>query len=187
MQGGTNAPSITLELAAEKPLNSLYPIAMMPRGDLSDLEPSVRKQLQSGHPGGTLLIWPIETRIGWPLRCVRYWNDGVYGWGSFFYGIGPRPQMVVGGVTISKGPRPFDGKVVPYEPIAGGLVVDALVWGGMVMSVWWLASSVRRWRRRAAGRCVACGYELVGVVGGVCPECGVESGLIARKEALRRE
>lgn len=31
---------------------------------------------------------------------------------------------------------------------------------------------VRRRRRRAGGRCVACGYNLTGNVSGICPECG---------------
>jgi hypothetical protein len=30
----------------------------------------------------------------------------------------------------------------------------------------------RRERRIAAGRCVACGYNLTGNISGVCPECG---------------
>lgn len=38
----------------------------------------------------------------------------------------------------------------------------------------WLASraGVRRDARRAAGLCVACGYDLTGNVSGRCPECG---------------
>ncbi len=31
-----------------------------------------------------------------------------------------------------------------------------------------------RWRRNRRGSCVGCGYSLVGLDGGVCPECGGE-------------
>ena len=31
---------------------------------------------------------------------------------------------------------------------------------------------LRRWRRRCAGHCVRCGYDLTGNESGVCPECG---------------
>lgn len=33
---------------------------------------------------------------------------------------------------------------------------------------------LRRWRRRRKGLCLWCGYDLVGNVSGVCPECGTE-------------
>jgi len=33
-------------------------------------------------------------------------------------------------------------------------------------------SPKRRWRRRRAGRCIYCGYNLTGNLSGVCPECG---------------
>lgn len=31
---------------------------------------------------------------------------------------------------------------------------------------------LRRWRRRRAGHCITCDYDLSGNVSGVCPECG---------------
>lgn len=45
------------------------------------------------------------------------------------------------------------------------LAVLMVAWSG------WLVRGVKR-RRRLAGCCVGCGYSLVGLEGGVCPECG---------------
>ena len=38
----------------------------------------------------------------------------------------------------------------------------------------WLVDPLRKRRRRKAGQCAACGYDLTGNVSGVCPECGAE-------------
>lgn len=174
MQGGTTAPSLLLELGAADPPIPPFPIAMHAHGNISDLAPAVLQQIKSGMPGGTILIWPIETRFGWPMRCLRYWNDGVYGWGSFGFAAGSTPQRVVGGVTITPGKGPFDRKVLPYEPIPLGLLVNTLVMGGFVFCF----GAMRRWavrqERRIRGRCEKCGYDLTGVVASVCPECGAE-------------
>jgi hypothetical protein len=43
------------------------------------------------------------------------------------------------------------------------------------LPAWWLVVVRRRWRRdrrREAGRCPECGYDLTGNLSGVCPECG---------------
>lgn len=34
---------------------------------------------------------------------------------------------------------------------------------------------LRRWRRRRAGQCIKCGYDLTGNVSGRCPECAMET------------
>ena len=39
-------------------------------------------------------------------------------------------------------------------------------------TVHFVRGPLRRWRRRKAGQCVGCGYDLTGNVSGVCPECG---------------
>lgn len=59
---------------------------------------------------------------------------------------------------------------LPVRPIWGGFVVNTGVFGGGVGAVWGLCAAARRGRRRLAGRCVTCGYELAGL--SRCPECG---------------
>jgi len=53
--------------------------------------------------------------------------------------------------------------VVPWWAIA----MPLSVW-----PIWWLLWDRMRWRRRMAGRCVGCGYDLRETTGGTCPECG---------------
>ena len=72
--------------------------------------------------------------------------------------------------------RVSPGCVLPLLPLSGFLV-DTAFWGGAAFVVWSVPSFVRRRVRRRRGRCVRCGYELVGVA--VCPECGTSSGVIA--------
>ena len=60
------------------------------------------------------------------------------------------------------------GPVLPAWP---GFAIDAAFWGGAVYLTL-AASGVLRRLLRPAGRCLACGYDLSGTQGGVCPECG---------------
>jgi hypothetical protein len=43
---------------------------------------------------------------------------------------------------------------------------------------------LRRWRRRRAGCCLACGYDLTGNVSGVCPECATPTGIVPPAERV---
>jgi hypothetical protein len=56
---------------------------------------------------------------------------------------------------------------LPIEMI--GFHVGAMSFIGWVLAV---RSTNRRARRRLAGKCVACGYDLAGNKSGTCPECG---------------
>ncbi|MEQ9096822.1 MAG: hypothetical protein RIE32_11225 [Phycisphaerales bacterium] len=62
--------------------------------------------------------------------------------------------------------------VVPYAPRWPGLLANTLFYAGLVLAILaWLRARTMR-RRRAAGRCLACGYEL-GAGVERCPECGL--------------
>lgn len=66
--------------------------------------------------------------------------------------------------------------VGPLYTAGWGLVLAALAWG---------AGALRRGLRRRFGRCIACGYDLCGLVDAekgktVCPECG--SAAVAGEE-----
>lgn len=73
------------------------------------------------------------------------------------------------------------GYTVPYGPVWSGIVLNSLVgavgiWASVVLPV-----AIRRARRRGRGLCVACGYDLAGVDGVVCPECGGRQAAIGAR------
>jgi hypothetical protein len=54
--------------------------------------------------------------------------------------------------------------------LAAGAAVTLLPLAAVAVRVHWHAHRVAR--RRAAGECLRCGYDLTGNVSGTCPECG---------------
>ncbi len=104
---------------------------------------------------------------GWPLRCMtarmERWTEEI------------SPQnfamkIVWRGAWRIELPKKDLPAALPLRPIWGGLLVDSMLFGALIGSPWWVASVVRR-RRRKKGLCVWCGYDVKGLRG-KCPECG---------------
>jgi hypothetical protein len=85
---------------------------------------------------------------GWRFSSMREWHFGrfAFGWDE---GSGVMTRFVAG------------------LPLWAVLALFMLY-----PAVAFLRGPYRRYRRRVAGRCVRCGYDLTGNVSGVCPECG---------------
>lgn len=66
---------------------------------------------------------------------------------------------------------------LPVFPIWPGLLGNIAVWSAAAFILLWSPSAIRRARRRRGGRCEACGYVLMGLREGRCPECGAEVAL----------
>lgn len=64
--------------------------------------------------------------------------------------------------------------MIPLRPIWRGFIGNAAVFAGVLAMAWGGPGVVRRAIRRRRGCCVACGYSLLGALGGRCPECGVK-------------
>jgi len=121
--------------------------------------------------------WIVVER-GWPLpaaRCVIVEDSlrpgrGVPDIRGGRWIGGPRPGAppVRGGV----GRMPM---AIPLQPIGLGLLANTAILGLVAAvlgaGVGWLWRTRSRSRRRA-GRCVGCGYDLVGIRSDRCPECG---------------
>lgn len=65
---------------------------------------------------------------------------------------------------------------LPLLPIWRGLLIDTAFWGGVWFVLLWptglVAGKIKRVRRRKRGRCAWCRYDLRGIEGAFCPECG---------------
>ncbi len=74
---------------------------------------------------------------------------------------------------IPRADPPLRRDHLPIQPLWGGFAANTAVNLGAVALLWYGLTSLRRLRRRRAGRCPACGYFLAGLAPGApCPECG---------------
>lgn len=72
---------------------------------------------------------------------------------------------------------------IPLRPIWPGLLGNAVFYTALLLVPLAVVRLVRTRRRRARGRCVACGYELGPTLErgvGVCPECGLAARALFR-------
>ena len=67
------------------------------------------------------------------------------------------------------------GVELPYHPIWPGLLANTAIYAG----AWWVIlfgpGMFIRARRRRAGRCMKCGYDLRAIESSACPECGTHT------------
>ena len=112
----------------------------------------------------------VDTELEW---AHHIWDLPYEGWR--WHGF----ARLHGGYDI---PEDFDGggagdRFSDRLLIAPGWLPPAVL--AAPCSVWAAAFArrrVRAARRRRAGRCLACGYDLTANASGVCPECGADAG-----------
>lgn len=123
-----------------------------------------------------------QSRAGWPLRCFACDNPSDVALTLKASAMrvqtgGPNAPVIRGGWPLTD----FTGgsfggawRAVPFRPIWLGLVGDVLIHAAMWFTLIFGFATVRRSRRRHAGRCQGCGYDLrsSGVAHARCPECG---------------
>jgi hypothetical protein len=63
-------------------------------------------------------------------------------------------------------------RLIPLRPLFPGLVINALLYGGIWYCLYALFCAVRRRRRLARAACPLCGYDCRASDGKYCPECG---------------
>lgn len=125
----------------------------------------------------------IHLRTGWPFpaasshdlwersenRSRRVNSDGTVGW-SFARGIQVPDSWVRGDYGA---PQIMPGRNrLQLAALLPGVVIDTAIYSTCLALTVWGPGVVRRWRRVRRGRCGACGYDVSGLAGGVCPDCG---------------
>lgn len=111
---------------------------------------AARRRVRNGHERFDVL-WS-----GYPFKCALGWSDRDGGRAWLVEWTQVRHRTIV----------------TPLRPMWAGLLGNTLVYAALVLAPWSGVRLVRTRRRRARGRCVACGYEL-GEGVAVCPECGL--------------
>lgn len=114
--------------------------------------------------------------FGWPRRALWCRFD----WVSTDQGLKLRPfgglALSSDAVGITFDPLDRHARVLPYTPLWGGLVLDSLIfavaWAVLGVLSYRLFSLSQRRRLKRTGCCTRCGFDLTGLQGSICPECG---------------
>jgi len=101
----------------------------------------------------------VLLRAGWPLEA----GYGVERWA---------PRSVANSAGVWKCTAFGQVWTVPYRPIWIGLIGNTLLYAAIALAIMVFFRRRVVTCRRAAGECVACGYELGRGVE-ICPECGL--------------
>lgn len=140
--------------------------------DEFDKTPSWKLPLRPGDPRpGWLVASAIQDRqravgiaAGWPFLCV---------WGRTDHNVNHDPQAKHTGLSHVTIDQTTQAKqAFPWIPLWFGLAGNMVLYGGVLLIMWfalvWLHRRWRRWR----GRCPNCAYPMQDGVA-VCPECGM--------------
>jgi len=115
---------------------------------------------------------------GFPMRSFRGVEARQYIWSESPIAL-RTPYEYVGALHVPSTARYQEPwlAMVPLKPIWPGCLVNWMVW---TFPAWALCTAcvfASRWRRRRAGHCARCGYDLHGLRGASpCPECGSKAG-----------
>ena len=123
---------------------------------------------------GAYFSWR-DTASGWPMLAMRFRERT-----ASKSGLGGNRNLISTTVTIQYG-HPITDRfglhnILPLRPVWPGFVVNTLLFTMPAYLVLVIVGAgtamLRRSRRRRRGMCTACGYDLAGLNGGRCPECG---------------
>jgi len=106
---------------------------------------------------------------GWPLRSI---------WCLVDHRMKPRgssalreiaPAVPLGWYDNAAGNFP---RFIAFRPVWFGMIANTLFYALLTLMLIFTISALRARHRRTRGLCLACGYDLRGTPGPVCPECG---------------
>ncbi len=124
-------------------------------------------QVRSGLGTGSGVYVRLQERAaGWPWLAVV---------SRACSGLPVAPKPVSGAdwsIRLGNAFEEWSGKTIAFAPVWPGFGMDVVVYGGMWAMMVVSAIAIRRRLRVGVGRCATCRYDLSGLTGGVCPECG---------------
>lgn len=129
---------------------------------------------------------PPQTRVlrsvvasGWPFLAL--WSASEATADALARG----PLHVTAGIMVSDSWTGFGSRsptdppvLLPTRPLWPNFLLDATIFAAAWSLILFSPPALRRARRRRAGRCIHCGYDLRALDPGLpCPECGRRRGL----------
>lgn len=129
------------------------------------------------------LYWPSRPRLGVPTsfggRGMLVYETGLPLRSMCMVRVSDFQQFVVsekwyaGLIALAPTNPGRDAVVLPLRPLWPGFALNTCFYAFLAWSLIRAPRTLRRWRRRRAGRCIACGYDLKGLAEDApCPECG---------------
>ncbi|MCC6323127.1 MAG: hypothetical protein IT438_17015 [Phycisphaerales bacterium] len=128
----------------------------------------------------------IDAR-GWPLPAL--WCGYTYETDANFRVLAaPHGAIEVGGWKTRKGAWSGAYPVaLPLRPWWPGLLANSAITAGALVVLVHGPRRIRRWRRRSAGLCTTCGYDLSAIAHAApCPECGAAGPRTRSREVRPR-
>jgi hypothetical protein len=114
----------------------------------------------------------IDTALaGFPFRCLASEaRHPATAWTPPSVPYDPEPEVRYGIELVRVGGERI---FFPLRPSWPGLAANVLFWSATAWAAFAIPASIRARKRRASGRCAACGHALAGAAN--CPECGGRS------------
>lgn len=100
--------------------------------------------------------------FGVPLLCLSYEYE--------MYGEQPHFKVKGGIEIIPSGSQ--EPRIIPLRPIWPGFAVNSILYAILIWLAFFAPVIARRIARHRRGCCLACGYNLGGMLRHGCPECG---------------
>lgn len=144
---------------------------------------------------------PARTRFdwrwfgaGWPFVALQCDAGQIETYGLASSRVFSQWFGVSGGCDISKllprRSKTYAGAmtqtVMPLTPVWAGLGANSLAFAGIWFAAASAARAIRNWWKPRAGCCAGCGYEMTGLRGTVCPECGTAACSMLTSNRVRR-
>jgi hypothetical protein len=169
--GSMNAPSITINaggaaggLAPPAFSTSSYTSATVTSG----AGPVTTSLTETS--SGPSYSYTYSCQAGWPFASMQANSTGTSP--QSLLSRPPLTWSLASGIPVSAGSAAFAPRL-PLVPLLPGFVYDMLLFGA---ALWVPLAGFLHFRARALrvrqGHCRHCDYDLRGITGGVCPECG---------------
>lgn len=114
-------------------------------------------------------------RVGWPIPMLESVGGHEITFAGSTFNQTDFDESQIKIEALKRPPRPGMQPValsLPFGVIASAAVTNTIFFAASWFALFTGFELLRSLRRRMAGRCVRCGYDLRRVIGKTCPECG---------------